>query len=448
MKSSRVTGVKTYPLVAVLLASLALPSASQAGMTDYCIVPPYVVQNVPPNVMVVVDPSGSMFNFAYFDGFNTTATSDDHDCTSADSCSGFTNPGTYPTYKFYGYFNSDSWYTYGSSKFSFSRLKTAGAKNSTEWDGNWLNWLFMRRVDIVRKVLTGGKKMGGEAAGFDRLDTEVADCDSRGDTKTASNASLYTPFSGSRTFTVNSCERGLRRRGIGGVVGHRQRHHDRRLPDDTFTGSVVVPAPVTGVLQDTVGARARVGLDFLQRERRRKGLGQHRRHEPQQRRQPYQHHPALHEYAAGQRPCGRSPGTSPSRRACSAGRARGTTAATSPSAMPRQDPWNYGTSGTPAVAGLRQELRPVYHRRRAVLRRESAGLPRGLRQRQVGLQLQTGGAAPPSRNPTGAVSRPRPSRPARPVSTPPGSRTSPSTCTPPTCGARRWGQATSPGRRT
>ena len=30
----------------------------------------------------------------------------------------------------------------------------------------------------------------------------------------------------------------------------------------TFTGSVVVPAPVTGVLQDTVGARARVGLTF------------------------------------------------------------------------------------------------------------------------------------------------------------------------------------------
>ena len=77
MKTFGVPEKTRYLLVAVVLASLALPSASQAAMTDYCIVPPYVVQNVPPNVMIVVDTSGSMYNFAYSDGFQTTAPGDD-----------------------------------------------------------------------------------------------------------------------------------------------------------------------------------------------------------------------------------------------------------------------------------------------------------------------------------------------------------------------------------
>ena len=31
-----------------------------AVMEDYCVVPPYVIQNVPPNVMIILDNSGSM----------------------------------------------------------------------------------------------------------------------------------------------------------------------------------------------------------------------------------------------------------------------------------------------------------------------------------------------------------------------------------------------------
>src|SRR3990172_730309 len=202
MKTYGVPEKKRYLLLALLLVSLVAPPALQAGMNDYCVVPPYVVQNVPPNVMIVVDTSGSMYNFAYSDGFNTTATSDDHDCTSGDPCSGFTAPGAYPAYKYYGYFDPDQWYTYASSKFSAAGAKS-GTRPSLSWDGNFLNWLIMRRVDIVRKVLTGGKKTG-----TNQLDTEVADCDSRGTTKTASDASLYTPFSGSRTFTVDSADAG------------------------------------------------------------------------------------------------------------------------------------------------------------------------------------------------------------------------------------------------
>ena len=124
-------------------------------MEDYCVAPPYVIQNVPPNIMIVLDNSGSMFNFSYSDGFNTTTTSDDNNCATS-ACTGFTNPGTYPTYKYYGYFDPDYWYTY-STRFVPSAPKTgsglsgARAKTSSEWDGNFLNWLTMRRVDIIKR---------------------------------------------------------------------------------------------------------------------------------------------------------------------------------------------------------------------------------------------------------------------------------------------------------
>ena len=151
---------------AVLVLSgtiLHSPRSFAAGMTDYCQVPPYVVQNIAPNVMLMVDSSGSMFNFSYYDGFNTpTNLGDDDLCTNSGSpCTGFTDPGTYPGYKYYGYFDSDYWYTYSSNRFVPSAPKTgsglSGARDklSTEWDGNFLNWLTMRRVDILRKVMTG-----------------------------------------------------------------------------------------------------------------------------------------------------------------------------------------------------------------------------------------------------------------------------------------------------
>ena len=45
--------------------SLFFSADANAVMDDYCVVPPYVIQDVAPNVMLLVDDSGSMFNFAY-----------------------------------------------------------------------------------------------------------------------------------------------------------------------------------------------------------------------------------------------------------------------------------------------------------------------------------------------------------------------------------------------
>jgi len=38
-----------------------------AEISDYCAVPPFITRSIAPNVMLIVDNSGSMFRFAYFD---------------------------------------------------------------------------------------------------------------------------------------------------------------------------------------------------------------------------------------------------------------------------------------------------------------------------------------------------------------------------------------------
>ena len=240
-------------------------NSNAAIMEDYCQVPPYVIQNVAPNVMIVLDNSGSMMRFSYYDGFTTpTNSGDDNYCINSGSpCTGFTEPGTYPGYKYYGYFNPDYWYTYSSNKFEPAALKTASRPADT-WDGNFLNWLTMRRVDIIRKVMTGGATTSGGGSGYSILRGEIADCNDRGRYKRISNADLYTPYNGTRKFYVNtaggSCDGG------GSGTSSFQVRNDPGGGDgtgsDTFNVQIKVPDPVQGVLQDVVGARARLGLSF------------------------------------------------------------------------------------------------------------------------------------------------------------------------------------------
>ncbi len=245
--------------------------ADAAVMEDYCAVPPYIIQNVPPNVMIVLDNSGSMFNFAYSDGFNTTATGDDNSCANSGSpCTGFTNPGTYPDYKYYGYFNPDYWYTYTSNRFISTAPKTgsgltgARSKNAAEWDGNFLNWMSMRRIDIIRKVMTGGKGSSGDGSGYDRLVGEKADCDSRGVYKQITDVENYVDD----TYTGTRCLRVITAGGSCNGSGSGTSSFDIASGSSCssfgsdYNVAARVPTPVDGVLQNVVGDRARIGLTF------------------------------------------------------------------------------------------------------------------------------------------------------------------------------------------
>ena len=54
--------------------------------------------------------------------------------------------------QYYGLFDPKSKYSYNSSGNGYFYRNAGGA-----WDGNWLNWLSMRKVDLAKKVMMGGQ---------------------------------------------------------------------------------------------------------------------------------------------------------------------------------------------------------------------------------------------------------------------------------------------------
>lgn len=92
--------------------------------------------------------------------------------------------------RYYGYFSPDYFYKYNSSsnvfEYAYKKVKyneasgswdvetlgggsatltnsqiATGSSSTGLWDGNWLNWLCMRRIDVLRKVLFGGDTQNG-----------------------------------------------------------------------------------------------------------------------------------------------------------------------------------------------------------------------------------------------------------------------------------------------
>jgi len=168
--------VLTTMLVAVLtvVCSVSMLSAQEPSIADYTAYPPFLGQVVPPNVLIVLDNSGSMSEFAYEAGFD-------------------------PSDTYFGYFNTNSKYSYSTSAGGFFYQDPNGS-----WDGNFLNWLTMRRVDVVRRVLVGGKAINRAnptgakyLVGFEGSFLNNFD-------KTVTSAGNYTPYSGDRCFSIDN----------------------------------------------------------------------------------------------------------------------------------------------------------------------------------------------------------------------------------------------------
>ena len=124
------------------LSIFPLKAYSQS-MSTYCAAPPFLISSVTPNVLFIVDNSGSMKYAAYWpQGLHLYEVD-----TSFD-----------PSYKYYGIFDPDSQYFYNDSDDYFYK------DSNGDWNGNFLNWLTMRRYDILLKILVGGnyKKSGSD----------------------------------------------------------------------------------------------------------------------------------------------------------------------------------------------------------------------------------------------------------------------------------------------
>ena len=136
--SNSLAATKTFSFTTV-------QNVAPAPVNNYCQIPPFISGAiVKPNVLLMVDNSGSMNEFAY----KTKGYGDTNYDSSYDSGKNY-----------YGYFDYTKMYTYDNSAGGHYRVNSAltTADTTSIWSGNFLNWLTMRRVDLVRKVLVGGK---------------------------------------------------------------------------------------------------------------------------------------------------------------------------------------------------------------------------------------------------------------------------------------------------
>ena len=129
----------------------AIPNNSNATNADYDMTPPLTqTTSVKPNVIINYDNSASMLVPAYndtsFGGWNK----------GSGTHSDFNSATTY-----YGYFDSTANYSYDATNGWFY------VDGSGTWNGNFMNWLTMRRVDVARKVLIGGKVRRARTAAAD-----------------------------------------------------------------------------------------------------------------------------------------------------------------------------------------------------------------------------------------------------------------------------------------
>lgn len=174
---------RTIVLCALILVSAALfaDKAMAASMTEYASTPPFITTSIQPNVMVVLDNSGSMNDEAY--------------ATTYD-------PTQFISGQYYGLFDSTKYYQYtlsnrweevtGTSTMMCSVTTTlscmlnsncpggetcvarpipasgpGGAASITRpiASGNLLNWATMSRLTVAKKLLIGGKASPRSPAG-------------------------------------------------------------------------------------------------------------------------------------------------------------------------------------------------------------------------------------------------------------------------------------------
>jgi len=142
-----------------LLGAWMNPSAAQAqANADYTSTPPFVNDIAVPNILIIMDNSGSMENRA---------------CEST-SC-GITSTGAVSTVttfdattRYSGFADPMKCYTWDTTDKRFESLASPSTPANTvktalntacgtgEWDGNFVNWVSFRRFDAVKKAMSGG----------------------------------------------------------------------------------------------------------------------------------------------------------------------------------------------------------------------------------------------------------------------------------------------------
>lgn len=176
--------------------------------------------------------------------------------------------------RYYGYFNPDYFYKYSSGVFyhaykkvgydfnssswdvetlsgSSSSLSDAKIVSDKLWDGNWLNWLCMRRIDVLRKVLMGGlatsRTGGGNQVNYGETPSQSYRVFSK--KFNSAIASAVSPYDGNYSYQMND----------GYITVGTAKYSIRVQKDDVLDPDDFTPdRNLSGVLQ-RVGDKARWG---------------------------------------------------------------------------------------------------------------------------------------------------------------------------------------------
>lgn len=146
--------VKVIPIlllaISPCLSTGTIAPATAAEIYQYTAFPPFLPRVVSPNILFVLDYSKSMVRPAY-------GVCDSSLAVGAVNCRTiFVNPAddynAATTYS--GYFDTGYDYTYTTT--GTSRFTKLISPDTTQWNGNWLNWLTMTQFDVLKKVVVGG----------------------------------------------------------------------------------------------------------------------------------------------------------------------------------------------------------------------------------------------------------------------------------------------------
>jgi type IV pilus assembly protein PilY1 len=166
--------------------AISMPSVVNGAMSEYCSIPPFVGSSIPPNVLIVLDNSGSMNYQAYAGSFN---------------------PSQFVSGHYYGYFDPTKLYVYNGTRWEVTAQPiTSGTAANPIASGDFLNWASMRRVDISKKLLIGGKASPRSPAGAVTVKLYGEDSPTNRDfTKTYDNTAqpgLIYPFTGNYRYRM------------------------------------------------------------------------------------------------------------------------------------------------------------------------------------------------------------------------------------------------------
>lgn len=177
---------KITSLSLLFLGASVVFSGAQT-VDDYSSLPPFLAGSVPPNILLLMDNSGSMNDSAYYP---PGASSTTYNAATA----------------YGGYFDNTKCYTYASSRFTVAGSRAGSSPYcSNAWDGNFLNWLTMRKIEITKWVMMGGKcapRVTGNCYPGGKL---TADNPSVSFTKTMDATGMVpTTYNGNRAYCRNS----------------------------------------------------------------------------------------------------------------------------------------------------------------------------------------------------------------------------------------------------